>query len=171
MMFYKKTVNIINKTLNKIRSTYLKYESDLDIEHSVLIQEKVNGQEYGLDIINDLSGNYINTIVKKKYAMRAGETDCAVTINDIEMKELGNNLSKFLKHNANLDVDIFKTEDKLYVLEMNARFGGGYPFSHAAGVNLPKAIINWLTNKVVDYSNFQENIGITAHKDIDITII
>ncbi|MBR2156296.1 MAG: ATP-grasp domain-containing protein, partial [Clostridia bacterium] len=73
-VFYRKTVNTIQKT-------YLKYESAEDPEKSVLIQEKIQGQEYGLDIINDLNGNYQTTICKKKYAMRSGETDCAVTVN------------------------------------------------------------------------------------------
>lgn len=30
---------------------------------------------------------------------------------------------------------------------MNARFGGGYPFSHLAGVDLPKAIIKWINKE------------------------
>ena len=42
-------------------------------------------------------------------------------------------------------MDIFKTKaGKCCVLEMNARFGGGFPFSYLAGVDMPKAIIMWL---------------------------
>ena len=36
------------------------------------------------------------------------------------------------------------------VLEMNPRFGGGFPFSYEAGVNLPKAIIEWLKGNTID---------------------
>lgn len=97
------------------------------------------GQEYGLDVINDLEGNYQNTIVKQKYAMRSGETDCALTVRWEEADKLGKTLSILLHHIGNLDVDVFKVEEKIYVLEMNARFGGGYPFSHLAGVDLPQA--------------------------------
>ena len=56
-------------------------------------------------------------------------------------------LSQALRHIANLDVDVFVNGDKVYMLEMNARFGGGYPFSHLAGVDLPKAIIKWINGE------------------------
>ena len=38
------------------------------------------------------------------------------------------------------------------VLELNPRFGGGYPFSYEAGVNMPKAIIEWVKGNDVDPS-------------------
>ena len=40
---------------------------------------------------------------------------------------------------GNLDVDIMQRANGDYcVLELNPRFGGGFPFSYEAGVNLPK---------------------------------
>ena len=77
------------KTIKTIKDSYLKYESSVDFGKSVIIQEKINGQEYGLDVINDLNGNYINTIVKKKIAMRAGETDRSKEIKNAELKKIG----------------------------------------------------------------------------------
>lgn len=57
---------------------------------------------------------------------------------------------------------------KIYILEMNARFGGGYPFSHLAGVDLPKAIINWLNGKQVALDLLSPRIGIIGQKDINL---
>ena len=163
-------LNILyNKTLKNIKDTYLKYEANEDIENSILIQEKIKGQEYGIDIINDLEGNYVNTIVKKKLAMRSGETDCAVVVENEEIEKLGAQISKLLRHVANLDVDLFIEDGKIYVLEMNARFGGGYPFSHKAGVDLPKAIINWVFNQSIEKSLVTpKKLNKYIHKDINI---
>lgn len=161
-----------SKTKRNIQQTYLKYEAEQDWKKDVLIQQKLKGIEYGLDIINNLHGEYQTTIVKQKYAMRSGETDCAVTVSDPEMKTQGEKLGRVLKHIANLDVDVFRTDTgKIFVLEMNARFGGGYPFSHMAGVNLPKAIIKWLGGGVVEKDILTERYNVMSHKDIELVRI
>ena len=121
-----------------------------------------------MDVINDLQGNYINTIPKMKYAMRSGETDCAVTVDDQELKTIGKRLSESLHHIANLDTDVFKVGEKYYVLELNARFGGGYPFSHMAGVNLPLAIVKWLKEEPVEKLLLTERVNVMSQKDINI---
>ncbi|MBO0588605.1 ATP-grasp domain-containing protein [Sporosarcina sp. E16_8] len=157
---------LYHKVEKTIQATYLSYESQQNIKSCVVIQEKLVGQEYGLDIINDLEGNYQTTIVKKKRAMRAGETDCAETVINLELETMGKRLSLVMGHTANLDVDAFIVEGVPYILEMNARFGGGYPFSHIAGVNLPKAIIHWLNGEAVEQSLLVANPGVVAYKSL-----
>ncbi len=156
------------KTKHAIDTTYLAFESKQNREQSIIIQEKLLGQEYGLDIINDLDGNYEATIVKVKHAMRSGETDCAETVHHPKLIHIGERLSEVLGHLGNLDVDAFCMNDVPIILEMNARFGGGYPFSHMAGVNLPLAMMNWLTGKDVDQSLFQATAGIVSYKNLSI---
>lgn len=156
------------KSHRNIKKSYLKYEAEQDDGACVLIQEKINGQEYGMDVINDLDGNYRHTVVKMKYAMRSGETDCAVTVDNSGMRQIGKKLSGLLKHRGNLDVDILLRDETPCVLEMNARFGGGYPFSHMAGVNLPQAIVDWLYGKDVPDSLLEEETGVCSHKDIQL---
>ena len=126
----------------------------------IMIQEKLTGQEFGLDVMNDLEGNNVSVSVKKKLAMRAGETDKAITMDLPEVREMGAIIGRNLKHIGNLDVDIMQRANGDYcVLELNPRFGGGYPFSYEAGVNLPKAILQWLKGQKVDPTILQPEYG------------
>ncbi|MDZ8050442.1 MAG: ATP-grasp domain-containing protein [Aulosira sp. ZfuVER01] len=127
----------------KICRTILADVSACDIENCILIQERVLGEEYGLDIINNLDGEYVTTFVKRKLGMRAGETDRAVTVAEQKLQNIGQEIARKLSHIGNLDCDVIVNSRGCYVLEMNPRFGGGYPFSHCAGANLPAMLIAW----------------------------
>ena len=123
-------------------------------------------------ILNDLEGNYVATFAKRKIAMRAGETDIAETVNPSQFEKIAKLISSELKHIGNLDVDCFITDDgDLYVLEMNCRFGGQYPFTHNSGVDEPQQIINWLEGKDTDMSLLVQRDGIKSCKELVPVII
>ena len=153
---------VYSNLLKKIKKTILATAS-LGDEY-ILIQEKIDGQEYGMDVMNDLEGNNRGISVKKKLAMRAGETDKAQTVDNPSIREIGKTLGESLRHIGNLDVDVFEKDGKYFVLELNPRFGGGFPFSYEAGVNFPKAIIEWLKGNDVDDSILQPRYGETFAK-------
>lgn len=128
----------------RLERTILKEASSSDIDHAILIQEKIESKEYGMDVLNDFEGNYTGTFVREKLSMRSGETDKAISIIDPRFESIGKTIGSNLKHLGNLDCDVLEKDGKLYVLELNPRFGGGYPFSHEAGVNTPAIYIEWL---------------------------
>lgn len=147
-----------NLLMKKIKKTILATASVGD--EYIMIQEKLTGNEFGLDIMNDLNGKNVAVSVKQKLAMRAGETDKAVTVDLPEVREMGRKIGEALGHIGNLDVDIMQRADGAYcVLELNPRFGGGFPFSYEAGVNLPKAIIQWVKGEEVDPAILQPTYG------------
>jgi len=142
----------------KIKKTILATASVGD--EYIIIQEKLTGKEFGLDVMNDLEGNHVAVSVKQKLAMRAGETDKAVTVDLPKVREMGKIIGTALKHIGNLDVDVMQNENGDYcVLELNPRFGGGFPFSYEAGVNMPKAIVEWVKGNKVDVSILQPEYG------------
>jgi len=157
---------LYKKTMNKIQNSYLKYELQGNTEFSVILQEKLQGDEYGLDIFNDLNGEYLVSVAKKKVAMRSGETYIAEIIDDVRLLRISKKLARLSKHPANLDVDCFFVNNRFYILELNCRFGGQYPFSHLAGVDFPKAIIQMLYNKPVADELLKVHLGIIGVKDI-----
>ena len=135
--------------MKKIKKTILATASVGD--EYIMIQEKLTGNEYGLDVMNDLDGKNVGVSVKQKLAMRAGETDKAITVDLPEIREMGRKIGEALGHVGNLDVDIMQRADGAYcVLELNPRFGGGFPFSYEAGVNFPKALIQMIKGEDYD---------------------
>lgn len=148
--------------LKKVKKSILATASQGD--EFILIQEKIEGQEYGMDVMNDFEGNNRGVSVKKKIAMRAGETDKAQTVDNAAIRAIGRKLGTSLHHIGNLDVDIFERDGEYYVLELNPRFGGGFPFSYEAGVNFPKAIIEWLKGNEIEDSILIPKYGKTFAK-------
>lgn len=135
--------------MKKIKKTILATASVGD--EYIMIQEKLTGAEFGLDIMNDLNGKNVGVSVKQKLAMRSGETDKAVTVDLPEVREMGRKIGEALEHIGNLDVDIMQRADGAYcVLELNPRFGGGFPFSYEAGVNFPLALIKMIKGEEYD---------------------
>ena len=146
----------------------MRYESE-STEDKIIYQECLIGQEYGADIINDLQGDFRQVNVRKKVAMRAGETDIAELVDEPLISEELQKLGKLTRHIGNMDVDVFMVDGQLYVLELNARFGGGYPFSHMGGCNLPKALIDWVQNKEPHTDCLEQKTGKKLFKELTIT--
>lgn len=143
-----------------VRRSCLAHISQAEPKHCLVIQERIAGDEYGLDIINDLNGRYVTTLSKRKLSMRAGETDRAVTVHDQQLELLGKRIGEALGHIGNLDCDVIVSNDGPVVLEMNPRFGGSYPFSHQAGANLPAALLAWARGETPqpEWLRVRENI-------------
>jgi len=106
-----------------------------------IIQEVLDGDEYGYDLFGGLDFQPISVFCKKKLVMRAGETDKALSTDNPVLIEFGEKILKNLSIFGPCDVDVFLTKDGPKLLEINPRFGGGYPCSHLAGADFCNKII------------------------------
>ncbi|HHW46611.1 MAG TPA: ATP-grasp domain-containing protein [Clostridiales bacterium] len=115
----------------------------------LMIQEFLDGTEYGADVYIDLISNEpVAIFTKKKIKMRAGETDKSVSIKDEKLFELIKRFVKKAGLKGIVDIDIFNINGEYYISEVNPRFGGGYPHAYECGVNVPGMIIRNLENKI-----------------------
>lgn len=138
---------------------------------NLMIQEFMDGTEYGADVYIDIiSSKPVAIFIKEKIKMRAGETDKSVSIKDEQLFEL---ITKFVRETGFkgiIDIDIFKVNGEYYISEVNPRFGGGYPHAYESGVNVPAMIINNLSgvkNKG-EISNYQEGIHMMKFSEVKI---
>lgn len=113
---------------------------------SIVVQPELPGQEFGIDIVTPLVGGpVIGLLARRKLAMRGGETNVAETVKPDEFQDLASRLAKELRSQGLIDVDVMRTPKGDYqVIDINPRFGGGYPFNHAAGADVPSYYIRSL---------------------------
>lgn len=138
----------------------------LAADSSLAIQELIVGVEYGLDIINDFHGRFRACLVKKKLGMRAGETDAAISVEDPVLRELGERIGICLRHTAMLDADVIVRDGQPFLIEMNPRFGGHYPFSHQAGADVPSALVALASGREPDPAQLRVMPGVASQKDL-----
>lgn len=150
---------ILKKQIDKIKLPVVKKlingsgSKDLEIMNSksslkkinfqkVFLQKYISGQEYHIDILNDFDGKFVACCIKKKLLMWNGETDQAEIVENKIIKELAKNISKITRHIGNLDCDlILDNKNKMYLIDFNPRFGGGYPFTHLSGMKFIEMLI------------------------------
>lgn len=158
--------NAFRQLRRTIQQTPIIHSEGYRLQDSIMIQQFVSGQEYGIDVVNDLNGKLAAVFVEKKLGMRSGETDKAVIVADKLLQELGENIGRASKHPGVLDLDVIVSDGVAYVLEMNARFGGHYPFAHLAGANVPAALIAWAEGREVNPDWLTVEPGAWGYKDL-----
>lgn len=158
---------------NNINKVFSKSEIELLFSRfdNLMIQEYMDGVEFGADVYIDIISNEpVAIFLKEKIVMRAGETDKANSIKDPELFDLIKRFVKNAGFNGIIDIDIFKVNDEYYISEVNPRFGGGYPHAYESGVNIPKMIINNLNGNtnVEQIGNYDEEIYLMKYNELKI---
>lgn len=140
-------------------------------DDTLMIQQFLDGQEIGADVYIDMqSGEPVSIFTKKKLLMRAGETDKSVSFKDERLFAL---IEKFVGdtgYRGQIDIDIFYINGQYYILEVNPRFGGGYPHAYECGCDHMKLIINNLnghSNKA-SIGHYEDGIYMMKYNEIAI---
>lgn len=139
---------------------------------SLMIQEFMDGIEYGVDVyIDSISSEAVAIFTKEKIVMRAGETDKSISIKDNKLFDLIKHFIKTAGFKWMIDIDVFKVNNEYYISEVNPRFGGGYPHAHECRVNIPKMMIKNLNNKINEDMIGQYDVGVRMMKFNEVKIL
>lgn len=129
---------------------------------NAIIQEYISGAEYTLDILADFSGKVRSVVPRLRIETRAGEVSKGITIKDAAIIAAGKKVVEALPGAVGcITVQCFKTLDEgLKFIEINPRFGGGFPLAIRAGADFPRWIIEMLLGISSDFAidEWQEDI-------------
>jgi carbamoyl-phosphate synthase large subunit len=104
---------------------------------------KENFDEYTCDLYYNRTGNLCCTVPRLRMEIRSGEISKGLVIRNSLIDIIHQKLAKIEGAKGCLTLQVFKhkNHDQVYGIEINPRFGGGYPMSYLAGANYPNLII------------------------------
>jgi carbamoyl-phosphate synthase large subunit len=110
-----------------------------------LLQERATGAEYTLDVLVAPGGDVVCVVVRHRLETRAGEISKGWTVRDPVVEEWGRLVAERLPDAAGpLTLQCFKTaDDRVLFIEINPRFGGGFPLALQAGADYPRWLLEW----------------------------
>ncbi|WP_201596658.1 ATP-grasp domain-containing protein [Psychrobacter fulvigenes] len=142
--------DIKDEHLENEKLMYMEYVSDKDYD------------EFTIDCYYDKSSNLKCVVPRKRILVRAGEVNKGLTKKNIIVDEFTKKLAKLEGARGCLTIQVFlhKTKDIMKGIEINPRFGGGYPLTYLSGANYTKWIIEeYLLNKqIADFDDWEDNL-------------
>jgi carbamoyl-phosphate synthase large subunit len=115
--------------------------------NDVIVQECIEGAEHTINVFVNRRGRCLCAVPHFRMEVRGGEVSKGVTVKNRKMIELANSIVESMPGAYGpLNVQCFCTAaGDLKVIEVNARFGGGYPLAHRAGA----PVTSWLIEEIL----------------------
>ncbi len=136
-----------------------------------IFQEYVDGIEFTVDVFVNSKGKVISIVPRQRIEVRGGEVSKGKTCKDITIIE---NVKKLINNIKGaygvLTIQLFKKNNKIYFIEINPRFGGGYPLSWLAGADFAKYLIDDYLGKDLVYNEAWQDNLIMLRYDAEVII-
>ncbi|MBI4667961.1 MAG: ATP-grasp domain-containing protein [Elusimicrobia bacterium] len=113
----------------------------------LVAQQFVEGTEITIDVLGDGDGNVLSLVPRQRLKVRAGEVERAVTLDDGLFREQILCIAGHLQPFGAINIQCCLAGAGLYFMEINARFGGGYPLADEAGAAFPETLLDMLADR------------------------
>jgi carbamoyl-phosphate synthase large subunit len=108
-------------------------------------------------------------VPRERIEVRGGEVNKGVTRKNEILEYLNRRMGRLEGAKGCINLQIFQHNQtkKLYGIEINPRFGGGFPLSYEAGGNYPKWIIQeyMLNQDISKFDDWEENLLMLRYDD------
>ena len=106
----------------------------------LVAQEVAPGREHTVDVLVLRDGRCAGAVPRRRIAVRAGEVEKGVTVRDEAVAGLARRVAETLPGVygvINVQIFVDPVQGDMRVIEINARYGGGFPLSFEAGARYP----------------------------------
>lgn len=144
---------------------------ELSYDKNYVFQEFVQGKEFTVDTFIDINGEVISIVPRQRLEVRAGEVSKAKAVKDSRIiKAIKELCSKLDGAYGCITIQIFRTDDRIVLIEINPRFGGGYPLSPRAGANFAEYLIKDYLGEKLEYNEDWNDNTIMLRYDAEVII-
>jgi carbamoyl-phosphate synthase large subunit len=113
-----------------------------EVRSDLIVQEFVRGPEFTVNVFVDDAGRCRSIVPHFRREVRAGEVSKAITVKNAALADIARKIVKAIPgFFGAICFQAIVGADGPAVLEINARFGGGFPIAHRAGARFTQWLI------------------------------
>jgi carbamoyl-phosphate synthase large subunit len=112
---------------------------------SMVVQTLARGREHTIDVLADREGRSVCAVPRRRIEVRAGEVSKGVTVRSARLQDLAARVCAALPGafgtitvQGFVDGDPDDPASPVALIEINARYGGGFPLALRAGADFPR---------------------------------
>lgn len=144
---------------------------ELSRNNNYIFQEFIQGEEFTVDVFINKKGDVISIVPRQRIEVRAGEVSKARTVKNPKIIKVVKKLSEKLDGAYGcITIQLFKTDDRIIFIEINPRFGGGYPLSFLSGANFAEYLIKDFLGIDLQYSEEWRDNLIMLRYDAEVLV-
>lgn len=123
-----------------------------------IIQKRIFGDEYSVDCFYSIDSVLIDFVPRKRIKVIGGEVVESKTICKKKFLDIVNLISSKIKFKGPICMQFIEDkEGNLWIMEINARLGGGSTLSIASGFDMLELMITCFCKKNFNFSNYRSN--------------
>jgi carbamoyl-phosphate synthase large subunit len=134
-----------------------------------IVQELIVGEEYTIDALVDFAGRAISIVPRLRIETRAGEVSKGLTVKNPALIAAAKHVVESLPGAIGcITVQCFlRSDGEIFFIEINPRFGGGYPLSYEAGADFPSWIMQLYHGETpqVEIDEWEDNLIMLRYDD------
>jgi len=132
----------------------------------IVVQSRAPGTEYTTDVYLDEAHRVRTTVPRERLEVRAGEVSKGRTVRHAALQELVTEVAATLPGAYGvLNVQAFVNNDEIKVIEINPRFGGGFPLAYRAGADMPGWLISEKLGRPIRLKEWQPDLVMLRYDD------
>lgn len=122
----------------------------------VIVQEFISGQEVNVTAIGDGKGTMIGAVpMRKQYVTDKGKAWSGISIDDEKLLDMARALFKSSCWRGALELEVMRTDEDYYLIEINPRFPAWVYLAVGCGQNHPEALVRMaLGENVEPFKNY-----------------
>lgn len=139
----------------------------------LLFMEVIDKREYTVDMYYDAHGNVMSIVPRERIEIRSGEVNKGAARKNFLVEFLKDRMGHMSGVRGCICIQLFyrESDNDVVGIEINPRYGGGYPLAYYAGANFPKMMIDeYICGISLQYSDEWRNNTIMLRYDSQVIV-
>lgn len=168
-VFVKPTVGSSSKGAKRVDSRHDLNLATQATDKYFIIQEYIDCDEITVDCFVNKQSILIGCVPRLRIKVKDGKSVITRTISDKRIQHLCTKLVKSLNYSGPCNIQMFYSEDKISIIEMNPRLSaGGLLLTTEAGVNIPELMLDEFYSQIppqpINYTNHLTMLSYTSYR-------